>query len=90
MTVREDIEDAAAQGKLSRLIHIVHLTEAEAAQRVKRLVYIDRLIDRERQCTRIQILARHHHLGQCLRVSDHEEVMLVDLRQHFRAQYLTG
>ena len=70
MTVGIDIEDGATQGKLTRFIDIVNLAEAKLTQGLADAVHADALVLCQCQTTGIQLLARHHHLGQCLRIGD--------------------
>ena len=66
-----DIEDAATQRKLPRLIDIVHLMETEVAQRLADVIGTDGLAHAQRQHTVVETLARHHLLGDGIRVSDY-------------------
>ena len=97
VTEGEDVEDAAAQGKLPRLVDVVDLVETEVAQCLQHLVDIGRLALLQRQRAVVEVLARHHHLGQCLGIGDDEQtatfhgtMYIVHGRQHLGTQYLAG
>ena len=64
----EHVEDAAAQGELSRLVDVVNLAEAELAQLLADVVNDHRLPLLQGQRALVQVLARHHHLGNGLGV----------------------
>ena len=69
-TVRIDVEDGAAQGKLSWFVDIIHLMEAEAAQGLLDIGNSDRLVFLEHEGPCVEGLLRDDHLGQRLGISD--------------------
>ena len=91
-TVGIDVEDGAAQGKLTRFVDIVHLAETELAQCFLNRRHGDGLVFLQDEGTRIEILFRHHQLCQCFRISHNiaERGLLCKPRKNFGAENLIG
>ena len=86
-----NIENAASNGKLTRLVDIICLHEVEVAQ-LMRDVHQRHLVSHcELNDTLVEILLRHHHFCQSIGVSnDIEWLRGCQSCQHLGTQYLVG
>ena len=92
-TVGINVDDAAAHGKLSRLIHIVGLGEIELAQPLFQFHDVHLLSGLEHNGPFVEPGLRHHQFAQRLWTGHHIEIAFAVLRylaQHLGAQYLVG
>ena len=90
-TVGINIENTAANGKLSGFVDIVGLHKVEVAQLVRDVRQRHLVSHGEFDDTLVEILLRHHHFCQCLRVShDVQRLRGCQSCQHLSTQYLVG
>ena len=92
VTEREHIQDGAAQGKLPRLIHIIHLAETEVAQAAASVGEVECGVHLDVDGGLIHHLAGAHLLGKRLGESHYtvQFALRVPLAEHLGAQYLVG
>ena len=89
---REDIDEAAAHGKLAGFVDIVHVFEAIAAQHVGNECHVYPFSAMQFQGFVFQFHFRHYFFGQCVGVSDDAQLLAVLLQaaQYLGAQYFVG
>ena len=95
--VGKDIENAATDGKLARLIHVIRLMKAIIAQRMGHLRDVDLHAAAQRQPAFVHEFLRHHQLCQGLRMGHnkpgrgcHGRRVVRQAAQHLGTQYLVG
>ena len=88
----KDIDDTAAHGILPRLVHIIHVLEAVAAQHFRHEVHIHLFARMEFQGFISQLLTGNDFFRQRIRAGNHAKPFLAFLQaaQHFRAENLVG
>ena len=84
-----DVEDAAAKGKLSWLVDVVHLLETQLTQERRHIVHLYRLTLLQHQRVIAQLFLRHHQFCQRFRIANDEQRGQSPIRGKFRQYFCT-